>query len=83
MKKKANHRHREQTLVGWWTGSSKSETQQYTQNGQATRKALPYSTENGTQCAVMNHSARVLRKQNAHVCVTESLCSVVEINTTM
>ena len=49
----------------------------------ASDNALPYSTENGTRRAVMNHSARVLLKQNAHVRVTGSLCSIVEISTTM
>ena len=42
-----------------------------------------YSTENSTQYPMINQNEREHAKECTHICITESLCSTVEINTTL
>ena len=44
-------------------------------------KVLLYSTENSIQHPVINHNEKEHTKECTHICITESLCSTVEINT--
>ena len=44
-------------------------------------KDLLYGTENYVQCPMINHNGKEYKKEDTHVCITESLCSIAGINT--
>ena len=47
-------------------------------------KVLLYSTENYIQCPMINHNGKEDEKnKNVYICITESLCCIAEINTTL
>ena len=50
---------------------------------QITNKDLLYSTGNCIQYTVRNHNRKEYFKKNVYMCITESLCSTAEINTTL
>ena len=45
-------------------------------------KILLYSIGNYIQYFVINHNGKEYDKKHTYVCITESLCSTAEINTT-
>ena len=46
-------------------------------------KVLLYSTGNYIQYPVINHNGKEYEKECICICITESLCCIVEINTTL
>ena len=46
-------------------------------------KVLLYSTENYTEYLMINHNGKEYKKKNVYICITESLCCIAEINTTL
>ena len=50
---------------------------------QINNKVLMYSTGNYTQYPVINRNGKEYEKMYIYTCITESLCSAAEINTTL
>ena len=46
-------------------------------------KVLLYSTGNYIQHPMINHNGKELKKKNVYMCITESLCCIAVINTTL
>ena len=46
-------------------------------------KVLLYSPGNYIQCPGINHNGKEYKKKNVYICITESPCCTVEINTTL
>ena len=46
-------------------------------------KVLLYSMENYIQYPMINHNGKEYEKKEVHICMTESLCCIAEINTTL
>ena len=46
-------------------------------------KVLLYSTENYIQYPVINHNGKEYETEYIYICITESLCCTVEMNTTL
>ena len=44
---------------------------------------LPYSTGTYSQSLVLEHDGRYYEKGNVYICMTESLCCMAEIGTTL
>ena len=90
MKQKQTHRHREQTYgcqgrgcggrMDWEFGISRCKLLyiEWINN-----KVLLYSTGNYIQYPVINYNGKEYEKECIYVCKTESLCCIVEINTTL
>jgi len=51
--------------------------------GRINSKVLLYSKGNYTQHPVINHNGKENEKEYINTCVTESLCCIEEINTTL
>ena len=76
MKEKQNHRHREKTGGCWGEGvGRKMELEVGVSRckllyiGWINNKFLPYSTENYTQCPVINHNGKEYLQKNAYICI--------------
>ena len=48
-----------------------------------TNGVLLYSTGNSAQYSVINHNGKEYEKECIYICITESLCCTLEINTTL
>ena len=90
-KQKQTHRHKEQTCgcqgekrwgrdkLGVWGQSM--QTIVYRMDKQL--GPTVYSTGNYIQSSVINHNGKEYERECIYVCITESLCRIAEINTTL
>ena len=83
MEQKQTHRHREQTCGCQWEGAGRGKDWEFGVSRRKlfymewVNKVLLYSTGNYIQYPVINHNGK------EYICITESLCCTVEINTTL
>ena len=52
-------------------------------NSHLINKNLLYSTGNSTQYSAMTYIRKELKKKSGYLCTTDSLCCMLEMNTTL